>query len=152
MDIQESKKHVKATLLALIQEGSDLRDTIEGEYHSKRSKGSFDRVTDVGRWKNLYNAWYPKCIQTLKEVFEPPVLVINRFKNPPMDAWSPSGENPQWAGLMKHTNARLALLDNLYQVVSEIRQEELSDYIELNIPLGVFGKVKVDKIIGKIIR
>ncbi len=77
-------------------------------------------------------------------------MVINRFKNPQIDAAYPDGQNVKWASLMKHINARLAVLDNLYQLVNAIRDEEISDYVEINIPLAGFGKIKVDKIISKL--
>ena len=150
MDLQESKTHVMEILLDLIKEGSELRDGIDGEYTNKRSVGTFDQDKDIPEWRNRYSRWYVKCLAKIEELFQPSILVTNRFKNPQIDALYPSGENVKWASLMKHINARLALLDNLYQLVNAIRDEELSDYVEINIPLAGFGKIKVNKIISKL--
>ena len=150
MDLQKSKARVMRTLLDLIEEGSGLRDRIDQEYRNKRSGGTFDQDKDMLEWGNSYSSWYGTCIAKMEELFEPSLLVTNRFKNPQIDAGYPAGHNVKWASLMKNINARLDLLDNLYQVVNALRDEELSDYIELSIPLGGFGRIKVDKIISKL--
>jgi hypothetical protein len=150
MDLQESKARVLRTLIDLIHEGSELRDGIDREYRHKRSQGIFYQDRDMIAWSNRYRSWYVKCLAKIVELFEPSILVTNRFKNPQIDALYPDGENMKWASLMKHINARLALLDNLYELVSVIREDELSDYVELNIPLAGFGKIKVHKIISKL--
>ena len=150
MDLQKSKTHVMQILLDLIKDGSELRDGIEREYRNKRRDEIFDQDRDMIEWGNHYGGWYVKCLSKMAELFEQSILMTNRFKNPRMDAQYPHGENIKWASLMKNINARLALLDNLYQVVSAIRDEELSDYVELEIPLGGFGRIRVDKIISKL--
>jgi len=151
MDLQKSKARVMRTLLDLIEEGSELRDRVDREYRNKRSEGTFDQEKDMLEWSSLYSGWYVNCIARIEHHFEPSILVTNRFKNPQIDATYPSGQNMKWATLMKNIIARLAVLDNLYQVVNAIRDEELSDYVEINIPLAGFGKIKVDKIISKLL-
>ena len=150
MDLQKSKARVMRSLLDLIEEGSKIRDRIDQEYKNKRSEGTFDQDKDMLEWGNSYSSWYVKCLARIEELFEPSILVGNRFKNPQIDAAYPAGQNVKWASLMKQINARLAVLDNLYQVVNSIQDEELSDYVELSIPLAGFGKIKVNKIISKL--
>ena len=151
MDLRESKKEIKRRLLDLVIKGSQLRDNIESEYRSKRSNKTFDPEQDVANWSRQYGVWFGECMATIEHVFEPAILIVNRFRNPKMDATYPTGENIKWANIMKNLNARLELLDNLHQQTNAIKEEELSDYIELSVPIGV-GKIKVDKILSKFIK
>ncbi len=150
MDVKESKKQCEQQLLALIKDGSVLRDTIEREYRQKRRDGTFNQKEDPAAWSKQYAEWHSNAVARLDEIFDPPILVLNRFKHPTLDASSPAGENKKWVSLMKHMNARLAVLDSLYQIVNEIKEVELSDYIELNIDLLGVGKIKVDKILSRL--
>ena len=151
MDLQESKQKIKAQLLDLVVKGSQVRDNIGNEYRTKRSNRTFDQKRDVANWASQYGEWYEECVAVIEQLFEPAILIVNRFKNPKMDATYPHGENMKWASLMKNLNTRLELLDNLYQLANAIKEEELSDYIELSVPTP-FGKIKVDKILSKIIK
>lgn len=151
MDLRESKTEIKKRLLHLVTKGSQLRDSIDREYRTKRSNKTFNPEQDVASWNRQYGGWFAECLKAIEQLFEPAILVINRFKNPKIDATYPDGENMKWASLMKNLNTRLELLDNLYQLANAIKEEELSDYIELSVPFP-FGRIKVDKIISKIMQ
>ena len=120
MDLQESKQKIKAQLLDLVVKGSQLRDNIGNEYRTKRSNRTFDQKQDVANWTSQYGEWYEECVAVIEQLFEPAILIVNKFKNPKMDATYPDGENMKWASLMKNLNTRLELLDNLYQLANAI--------------------------------
>jgi hypothetical protein len=152
MDLAQQKQTVLDSLVELVEEGSTLRDKINSEYRSKRSNSTFDTKVDIPRWKKDYVTWFQKSLKMIEAHFSPAVFLVNRFKNPPMDAGYLAGENMEWNSLSKNLNARLELLGNVYETVAGIQESELSDFLEFTVGVpGVAGaKIKVDKIISRI--
>jgi len=155
MDLQKNKEEIKRRLLELIERGSSLREEIEKDYRNKRAKGTFGQENDIIKWSRQSFEWVNKCITTVEALFSPSILVINRIKRPKMDGLYPSGENFKWAGIIKYMDVRLEVLDELYQLTNSIKEEELSDYLELNVGLEAGGtgfKIKIDKLLSKMFK
>jgi hypothetical protein len=154
MELAKQKQITLDSLLVNIEEGTVLADRIDTEYRSMRQDGSFKPETDIARWQSWYMEWYEKCQQSLRDNFHPSVILANRFKNAPVSALGIVGENIEWNSLAKHLSARLEILGDLYESVASIKDDELSDFVEINVGIpGIVGaKIKVDKLLSRIIR
>ncbi len=148
MELSEKKKTVLKRLTTLVEEGSALRDEIEAEYRNKRGVKTFDQGRDLPVWEQRHAKWRDGCIAGIEDLFEPAIIVLNKFKNPKMDGLYPSGENIAWSSLDKTFNAELEFLGDLYERIAAIADKEFSEYFDLEVSTGI-GKIKVGKIIRK---
>jgi hypothetical protein len=150
MNLNQQKQRILDILLNLIKEGSALNDRLNSEYDFKVENNTFMPENDIPIWYQQYNNWYGNCISGLIESFSPAIIIINKFKNPLIDASYPIGKNIEVSTLIKNLVARLELVGVAYESVAVISEPLLSDFLEISIGVpGLAGaKIKVDKIIS----
>ena len=78
MRLQVSRASAEEQLVALLNEGYQLRQNLRLDYDSRRNAEVFDAVSDMQRYYGQVDAWGNKVNQTLQEVF-PTALESNYF-------------------------------------------------------------------------
>ncbi len=154
MKLEQQKQSMLDAILVCIEDGTTKSENMDAEYRVKRREAVFDQARDVTTWQAEYSTWFIQSEQMLKDNFRPAVILTNRFKNPPMSALYIDGENMEWNSLAKNYSARLELLGSIYETVASIRDDKLSDFLEITVGVpGVAGaKIKVDKLLSRIFK
>ena len=113
-------------LVALLNEGYDAISTMQSEYQTRKSNGTYDDLKDVDKLAAPVDAWANKVVKSLGRIF-PTQLETHLFLDPEIPFGTVSGDYKYQSTLMR--------CRHFVRGLNKIRLQSLPEYTDL--PLDV---------------